>query len=112
MTPHELADRLEQIWLGCENVLSRDAETLEQAVAMLRSAPEPVACTDGTPCKHGSWCTEVYCQEASEFRKPPPPSIAARERERIAKWLETEHKQSCLFGPDFAAAIRALEDES
>ena len=38
--------------------------------------PEPVAwrCVDGGACKHGSWCTEVYCQEHCQFRTPPAPA--------------------------------------
>ena len=27
-------------------------------------------CQNGDKCKHGSWCSEVYCQELCQFRKP------------------------------------------
>lgn len=37
-----------------------------------QSEPEQKTClvTDES-CKHGSWCSEVYCQEHCEFRAPP-----------------------------------------
>ena len=40
------------------------------------AAPAPQAqepCPNGEPCKHGAWCTEVYCQELCEFRNQPAP---------------------------------------
>lgn len=30
-------------------------------------------CPNGSKCKHGAWCTEVYCQELCEFRNQPAP---------------------------------------
>ena len=44
--------------------------------AALSAAPAPQAqepCPNGSKCKHGAWCTEVYCQELCEFRNQPAP---------------------------------------
>lgn len=31
-------------------------------------APENQDCPNGEKCKHGAWCTEVYCQGIPTFR--------------------------------------------
>ncbi len=47
---------------------------------------EPVewVCENGEACKHGWWCTEVYCQEYCHFRNTQPM------QERFAKHFGVE----------------------
>lgn len=45
------------------------AEGFNDACKPAPQAQEP--CPNGSKCKHGAWCTEVYCQELCEFRNQP-----------------------------------------
>ena len=56
--------------------VSSDAQALIDRGAAQPQA-EPVTCSDGTPCVHGNWCTEVYCQKHCEFLvRPAAPAVA------------------------------------
>ena len=51
---------------------------------------EPVewVCENGEACKHGWWCSEVYCQEYCHFRNTPAPTPAPGNL-RPAPWAST-----------------------
>ena len=74
---------------------------------LMRPQPEPKACLDNKPCKHGEWCTETYCQERCEFRIPPKAEPAAclstKAQALVAVWLN-QHM-------DAAAEAGAINDE-
>ena len=54
-------------------------------------AQEP--CPNGSKCKHGAWCTEVYCQELCEFRNQPAPQPAQGEPTGCAcRWDEDDNR--------------------
>jgi hypothetical protein len=64
----EALKEINQLSVG-ENAICLPAE-IDAAMDALRQAigqAEQKPCLKGGQCKHGSWCSEVYCQEHCEF---------------------------------------------
>jgi hypothetical protein len=57
-------------WVWPETAKEQALRNTVEAITALRQAiaqAEQKPCLKGGQCKHGSWCSEVYCQEHCEF---------------------------------------------
>ncbi|MDE2102709.1 MAG: hypothetical protein KGL39_36025 [Patescibacteria group bacterium] len=74
ITPVKPDDLIMRGIQGEEYPIGRELWEKTYTVGAPPQPAQPEPCVDGSKCKHGSWCTEAYCQEYCQFRTSAAPA--------------------------------------
>ena len=66
---YDMIDRFLRNNLGSDDDYAEYSKALDSLCCAQPAQAGQVHCPNGDKCKHGSWCSETYCQEHCQFRQ-------------------------------------------